>query len=73
MNLEEGQICAGGQAGKDSCRGDSGGPLMYENGRIDEIIGIISFGPKPCGLENSPGIYTKVFEYKNWILANIRP
>lgn len=41
--------------GQDSCRGDSGGPLMA----IDDItiptlayyyaVGIVSFGPTPCG------------------------
>lgn len=67
-------MCAGGQPGKDSCRGDSGGPLMYENPatRLYEVIGVVSFGPTPCGLPDIPGVYTKVFAYKDWIRSQIR-
>ncbi|CAK1589514.1 unnamed protein product [Parnassius mnemosyne] len=68
-----GQVCAGGEVGKDSCKGDSGGPLMYENGKLFEVVGIVSFGPTPCGLENIPGVYTKVYEYLPWIRTNITP
>ncbi|XP_013168733.1 PREDICTED: serine protease easter-like [Papilio xuthus] len=71
--LWQGQICAGGETGKDSCKGDSGGPLMYENGRLFEVVGIVSFGPTPCGLENIPGVYTKVYEYIPWIRSQITP
>ncbi|XP_052749534.1 phenoloxidase-activating enzyme-like [Galleria mellonella] len=67
------QLCAGGEKDKDSCKGDSGGPLMYENGRIYELVGVVSFGPKPCGVENIPGVYTKVYEYNTWIRSTIRP
>ncbi|RVE51742.1 hypothetical protein evm_003545 [Chilo suppressalis] len=70
--LWQGQICAGGEKDKDSCRGDSGGPLMYENGRTWESIGIISFGPTPCGIEDTPGVYTKTYEYISWIRSNIK-
>ncbi|XP_013147132.1 PREDICTED: serine protease easter-like [Papilio polytes] len=71
--LWQGQICAGGETGKDSCKGDSGGPLMYENERLFEVVGIVSFGPTPCGLENIPGVYTKVYEYLPWIRSEITP
>lgn len=66
-------MCAGGELGKDSCKGDSGGPLMYENGRIYEVLGVVSFGPTPCGLEDIPGVYSKVSEYVRWIKSNIEP
>ncbi|XP_073961108.1 phenoloxidase-activating enzyme-like isoform X2 [Choristoneura fumiferana] len=73
FQLWERQVCAGGEVGKDSCKGDSGGPLMYSDGNRFEVIGIVSFGPVPCGLENVPGVYTKVFEYITWIRSNIQP
>ncbi|XP_026316166.1 phenoloxidase-activating enzyme-like [Hyposmocoma kahamanoa] len=74
--LGEGQMCAGGELGKDSCQGDSGGPLMWENSRgkkFYELVGIVSFGPNPCGEENEPGVYTKVYEYISWIRQNVNP
>ncbi|XP_053409782.1 serine protease 1-like [Nycticebus coucang] len=50
-------ICAGfPEGGKDSCRGDTGGPVAC-NG---ELQGITSW-PFGCGQKDMPGIYTKVF------------
>ncbi|XP_052744134.1 uncharacterized protein LOC112056709 [Bicyclus anynana] len=66
-----GLICAGGQQGKDSCRGDSGGPLMREvreNYRANWFLyGVTSFGSKRCGLAGIPGVYTRVTAYMDWI------
>ncbi|XP_030765186.1 CLIP domain-containing serine protease 2-like isoform X2 [Sitophilus oryzae] len=71
------QICAGGYRGRDSCKGDSGGPMMYA-GLIQGTprfiqYGIVSFGPSECGTEEQPGIYTRVASYLPWILDNIKP
>lgn len=55
------QLCAYG-AGVDACQGDSGGPLMCG----EKQYGIISFG-KGCARKNSPGIYTRISYFKNWI------
>ncbi|KAL0100211.1 hypothetical protein PUN28_019557 [Cardiocondyla obscurior] len=78
VQLGHGQICAGGQKGKDSCRGDSGGPLMavekVPNGnRRWTAVGVVSFGPSPCGMQGWPGVYTKVIDYVPWILSKLRP
>ncbi|XP_076383834.1 CLIP domain-containing serine protease HP8-like [Megalopta genalis] len=78
VNLGDTQICAGGQKGKDSCRGDSGGPLMaLERTREGKgkwsVIGVVSFGPSPCGMPGWPGVYTKVAEFVPWILGKMRP
>ncbi|EDW83049.2 uncharacterized protein Dwil_GK22647 [Drosophila willistoni] len=67
------QICAGGEFLHDSCKGDSGGPLMrqgYQGVWYQE--GVVSFG-KGCGLRGWPGIYTRVAHYTNWIQDTIRP
>uniref|UniRef100_A0A1B6KI46 limulus clotting factor C n=1 Tax=Graphocephala atropunctata TaxID=36148 RepID=A0A1B6KI46_9HEMI len=70
------QMCAGGVIGKDSCSGDSGGPLMAPFALNAPpryfVVGIVSFGPRQCANTNTPGVYTKVSEYMAWILDNIR-
>ncbi|XP_028137604.1 phenoloxidase-activating factor 3-like [Diabrotica virgifera virgifera] len=71
------QVCAGGKNNQDSCPGDSGGPL-HVAGLIDDNAryiqqGVVSFGPRECGLEGFPGIYTRVAYYMDWILNNLRP
>ena len=78
MTLGANQLCAGGEAGIDSCRGDSGGPLMLIDRSIPNrpfwyCAGIVSFGPSPCGMAGWPGVYTRVSSYTNWIANNIRP
>ncbi|KAG5334970.1 EAST protease, partial [Acromyrmex charruanus] len=77
VRLGLGQICAGGQKGKDSCRGDSGGPLMALERIADgtgkwTAVGVVSFGPSPCGMQGWPGVYTKVSDFVPWILNNMR-
>lgn len=74
VNLGNKQICAGGERGKDSCTGDSGGPLMKveEVGGASQwtIEGVVSFGAR-CGTEGWPGIYTRVAAYIDWINQQI--
>ncbi|XP_042227885.1 chymotrypsin-like protease CTRL-1 [Homarus americanus] len=53
-------------SGKDSCVGDSGGPLLVEVGLGQWVaVGVVSFGAG-CAQEY-PGIYTRVSKYHNWI------
>ncbi|XP_048524458.1 venom protease [Dendroctonus ponderosae] len=63
-------LCAGElEGGRDTCLGDSGGPLFIteeENMCKFYIIGITSFG-KLCAQENVPALYTRVSEYVQWI------
>lgn len=68
------QLCAGGARGQDSCSGDSGGPLMATGrfGPPHYAVGVVSFGVTRCGTENVPGVYTRVTEYLNWIMDNMR-
>ncbi|CAH1378247.1 hypothetical protein MTP99_019604 [Tenebrio molitor] len=71
QRITDSNLCAAGyDGGKDSCLGDSGGPLMFqlENGRWI-TIGIVSWGIG-CGNKGSPGIYTKVSSYIPWIIKN---
>lgn len=79
--LDPGQLCAGGDKGKDACKGDSGGPLMVTlvnedlgGSTVTYQIGVVSYGPdSPCGTAPLPSIYTRVSAYVPWILDTIRP
>ncbi|XP_015277968.1 PREDICTED: snake venom serine protease-like [Gekko japonicus] len=62
--VPENILCAGVlEGGKDSCRGDSGGPLICD----DMLQGIVSLGGTPCGQPYLPGAYTKISQYASWI------
>jgi secreted trypsin-like serine protease len=68
-------VCAA-RTGKDTCTGDSGGPLMLnidrrqsddaQGARKTTQIGIVSWG-KGCAQEGSPGVYTRITAYRDWI------
>ena len=63
------QICAGELAGgKDSCDGDSGGPLLIAG--TDIQVGIVSVGVG-CARVNASAIYTKVSAYDDFIQDGI--
>ena len=65
--LSPGSVCVGGrEAGKDSCGGDSGGPLTRAQGREKVLVGLVSWGVG-CGLKGVPGIYTETGQYLAWI------
>lgn len=74
--MDEKQICAGSHGdAQDTCEGDSGGPLqVYHPDQycMYTIIGVTSFG-KGCGLAGTPGVYTRVASYLNWIQNIIWP
>ncbi|EAT42280.1 AAEL006168-PA [Aedes aegypti] len=67
ISLSHDQLCIGGEFGQDSCRGDSGGPLMYEQGLVTYVLGVVSFGASDCGTKDHPGVYTSVVHYLEWI------
>ncbi|CAK1583597.1 unnamed protein product [Parnassius mnemosyne] len=67
-------ICAGGNNGKDTCTGDSGGSLVKE---VTEdfhtnwfLYGITSIGLAECG-GGIPAVYTRIVSYMDWIIQNI--
>lgn len=76
IKLDSTQLCAGGESGIDTCRGDSGGPLMFQddvNGKAAYyLVGIVSYGPTPCGLSGWPAIYTRVGAFIDWIEKNMQ-
>ncbi|KAJ2457842.1 hypothetical protein GGF42_002436 [Coemansia sp. RSA 2424] len=70
-------LCTDGAAGKDTCNGDSGGPLAIAMSDIPEgsaLLGLTSFGPvnakNPeglCAQAGIPGYYTRISPYISWI------
>lgn len=69
------QVCAGfKKGGKDSCAGDSGGPLLcnYDDKSTNRYVlyGVTSYG-EGCGRKGKYGIYTKVSTYRDWIEKTI--
>ncbi|KAM5236236.1 kallikrein-1 [Ctenodactylus gundi] len=68
QKVTEFMLCAGHlEGGKDTCVGDSGGPLLC-NGVLQ---GITSWGHQPCAYPNKPGIYTKLLSHVQWIKDTI--
>lgn len=64
-------ICAGDlKGGRDSCKGDSGGPMMHYFGSGTKYrfyqIGVVSYGIG-CARVDTPGVYTRVPEFVDWI------
>lgn len=71
-------LCAGDISGnwhKDTCQGDSGGPLQILHPHLKclhQIVGITSFG-RVCAFKNSPGVYTRISHYIDWIEGIVWP
>jgi secreted trypsin-like serine protease len=66
FNLHSSFICAGGEEGKDTCKGDGGGPLLCLDDYKFVQAGIVSWGVD-CGVVDEPGVYTNVAQFKDWI------
>jgi secreted trypsin-like serine protease len=54
--------------GRDTCPGDSGGPIVRKlpNGAAIQV-GIVSFGIGDCGKAALPGVYTRLSLYTDWM------
>ena len=70
--IKDSMFCAGYlSGGKDGCQGDSGGPLICEQDGQPMLTGVTSWG-FGCGSVNSPGVWTKVESYTEWIRTLMR-
>ncbi|XP_050531424.1 phenoloxidase-activating factor 2-like [Daktulosphaira vitifoliae] len=74
FKLHESFICAGGESGKDTCKGDGGSPLMCptpENHEKFHQAGMVAWGIG-CGEDGTPGVYVNVPLFRNWIDKQMR-
>ncbi|XP_064097295.1 transmembrane protease serine 9-like [Macrobrachium nipponense] len=72
IKVTSGMLCAGTADGsQDACSGDSGGSLVVKEGERHTLVGITSFG-YGCGRPDTPGVYTRVTRYLNWIMENTK-
>ncbi|KAJ8730759.1 hypothetical protein PYW08_002172 [Mythimna loreyi] len=68
FDVTDNMLCSGilDVGGKESCSGDSGGPLAHHN---DIVVGIVSWGYL-CAHPFYPGVNVRVSRYTDWIVAN---
>jgi len=64
-------LCTITTEGKDTCKGDSGGPLFLDRKKGPIQIGIVSWGVG-CARSGSFGVYTRVKFYAPWIRSILR-
>ncbi|XP_022109261.1 mannan-binding lectin serine protease 1-like [Acanthaster planci] len=69
--LTDNMVCAGSSAGgRDTCFGDSGGPLMLKEATTGRYFafGLVSWGEgNQCAQAGQYGVYAKVGNFENWI------
>ncbi|XP_067000978.2 phenoloxidase-activating factor 2 isoform X2 [Anabrus simplex] len=68
FELHDSFICAGGEVGKDTCKGDGGSPLVCpikEEPTRYQQAGIVAWGIG-CG-DATPGVYVNVALFRSWI------
>jgi len=83
VRITDKHMCSGGEIGKDSCKGDSGGPIVINyvvpSTRSLDIdressvwmqVGVISFGTNQCAT-GMPSGNTRLSKYINWIKENL--
>lgn len=76
--LTDAMLCAGIKAGgRDSCYGDSGGPLLATVAGKPVQVGIVSWGEGPansevkCGHADVYGVYSRIDSFRDWIDSHI--
>ncbi|WLQ13178.1 serine protease [Hahella aquimaris] len=67
IDIDNTMMCAGYPlGGKDTCDGDSGGPMLWNNNGVLTQVGVVSFG-EGCAKAGFPGVYARVATFNEWI------
>lgn len=71
--FHESFMCAGGEEGKDACKGDGGSPLMCPTGIGHSLyqVGTVAWGIG-CGRKDVPGAYSNIIHLHDWIDSKLR-
>ncbi|CAH0592707.1 unnamed protein product [Chrysodeixis includens] len=67
ISITDNMFCTGilNVGGRDTCRGDYGGPVYHNN----VVVGVISFTME-CGSSHFPSVNSRVSRYTSWIQNN---
>lgn len=68
-SIKDYMLCAGKEdGGRDSCGGDSGGPLScyVKSAATWKLAGVVSWGVE-CAIRRTPGVYSSAHYFKDWI------
>lgn len=74
FKLHSSFICAGGEKGRDTCKGDGGSPLICPiPGSVNHYYqaGMVAWGIG-CGEDGIPGVYVNVPMFRGWIDDHLR-
>lgn len=66
------QVCAGFKnLKKNSCKGDSGGPLIVRDSPTGALLlGVLTSGPSVCP-GGKPNLYTRISPFRDWIVETM--
>ncbi|XP_072936595.1 trypsin epsilon-like [Epargyreus clarus] len=62
IRLTPDMFCLYGEGTRDTCKGDSGGGVLWN----DFVIGVVSHGDG-CARKNKPSVYANVWYFRQWI------
>uniref|UniRef100_A0A182QS75 Peptidase S1 domain-containing protein n=1 Tax=Anopheles farauti TaxID=69004 RepID=A0A182QS75_9DIPT len=74
FQLHKSFICAGGEKGRDTCKGDGGSPLVCPIPGTNNYFyqaGMVAWGIG-CGEDGVPGVYVNVPKFRGWIDDHLR-
>ncbi|CAK1550129.1 unnamed protein product [Leptosia nina] len=66
MKFTSDMFCLYGEGDRDTCKGDSGGGVLWHR----MVIGIVSHGDG-CAKKDKPSIYANVWYFRKWIQKNV--